>query len=516
MPLTQPGLEYAFIVYDPGVSMSTQRYQSPLRSAPSSSLETIRQAFESLHGALHPSDARLFKSTTLDDVRLAAEIIERDQSKRRCLRNLRRIEPLFQALDKFGVAIDVLCQGTPYLCFVWAPIKLLLHIADEYTEGFNKLIDAYSQIAKHLPRFDRLGSALSHQVDFQSVLADVYLDILEFHRHAYKFLRRSGWKHFFDASWRSFDARFNAILQNLARNQDLVDREASSFDILESKACREKLLEDVEKREAERREWQLRDTLAWLDLKGQDQEQQELFDRRSSAREERTCEWILHHPKISLWLDPDDHHLFSWLRGKPGSGKTTLVTYLVEEAPTPPASRILYCLCSYGFGRTEKNACSLTFRSLIAQLLRNQSDLLPYVYEQFVRSRVVPSLAKARELLKNLLQSSEQIFLVLDGLDEFEGPDQKQVLTEIANLAHQTGDQPRPKLKVLVCSRETKEITRKMGKSAQISLSDEDQSVSRDIMIFTRNSLTELRDRFDDDVVDGIENDVVQKANGES
>jgi hypothetical protein len=311
-------------------------------------LATIRHAFEKLEGALHPGDARLFRSTTLEDVRSTAKIIERDQEQRRCLRNLRRIEPLFQALGKFGTAIDVLCQGTPYLCFIWAPIKLLLQIADEYTDGFNKLIDAYDQIAKHLPRFDRLASVFSNQVDFHSVLADVYDDILEFHRHAYKFLRRSGWRHLFDASWRSFDGRFNAILQNLARNQDLVDREATSFNILESKACRQRLLEDIEKREAERREWQLRDTLAWLDLKGQDREQQELFERRSNARETGTCQWILRNPTIGLWLDPDDHRLFSWLRGKPGSGKTTLATYLVEEAPLPPASCILYCLCSYG------------------------------------------------------------------------------------------------------------------------------------------------------------------------
>lgn len=477
-------------------------------------LATIRHAFEKLEDTLYPSDARLFRSTTLENVRSAAKIIERDQEQRRCLRNLRRIEPLFQTLAKFGAAIDVLCQGTPYLCFVWAPIKLLLQIADEYTEGFNKLIDAYAQIAKHLPRFDRLGSVFGDQVDFQSVLADVYDDILEFHRHAYKFLRRPGWKHLFDASWRSFDGRFNVILQNLARNRDLVDREATSFDILESKACRQRLLEDLEKREAERREWQLRDTLAWLDLKGQDREQQELFERRSSARETGTCQWILSNPTIYLWLDADDHHLFYWLRGKPGSGKTTLATYLVEVAPIPPSSYILYCLCSYGFGRSERNACSLTFRSLIAQILRKQPDLLSYIYDNYAKTGVIPSLAKARELLKSLLEFSEQIFLVLDGLDEFEGPDQKQVLNEIAHLVTRTRDPPQLNLKVLVCSRETREIRRKMSQNMQISLSDEDQFVSRDIATFTRNSLSELRGQFADDVVEEIGHSVVQKANG--
>jgi hypothetical protein len=152
---------------------------------------------------------------------------------------------------------------------------------------------------------------------------------------------------------------------------------------------------------------------------------------------------------------------------------------------------------------------------LIAQVLRKQPDLLPYIYDNYAKTGATPSLAKARELLKNLLEFSERIFLVLDGLDEFEGPDQKQVIHEIAGLVTQTPDPYKQNLKVLVCSRETREITRKIGRNVQISLSDEDQFVSRDIAIFTRNSLSELRDRFNDDVVEAVGDDVVQKANGE-
>lgn len=79
----------------------------------------IENAFTKFETLIHSSDARFFKSTTLADVRDAARIIERDQAQRRCLRNLRRIEPLLQTLEKFGGAIETLCQGTPYLCYIW-------------------------------------------------------------------------------------------------------------------------------------------------------------------------------------------------------------------------------------------------------------------------------------------------------------------------------------------------------------------------------------------------------------
>lgn len=59
-------------------------------------------------------------------------------------------------------------------------------------QSFTQLLDAYEQIAQHLPRFDRLGVVFRDNPEFHSILADVYADILEFHSHAYKFLRRGG------------------------------------------------------------------------------------------------------------------------------------------------------------------------------------------------------------------------------------------------------------------------------------------------------------------------------------
>jgi hypothetical protein len=291
-------------------------------SAPEGRATTaISEAFHRFESLIYPSDARAFRSTTLQQVKDAAKIIERDQAKRRCLRNLRRIKPFFEALARFGGSIETLCQGTPFLCFIWAPVKLLLTIADEYTSGFEKLVEAYSQIAHHLPRFDRLSDAFKEQPDFQAILADVYTDLLEFHFHAYKFLRRSGWKHLWEASWRGFSSRFNTILQNMNRSRDLVDKEAASFEILEAKSMRERLLADLEQSEAQKREWQLRDSLAWLDLQGHDREQDDLLERCATSRQQGTCEWFLRHTKIVAWLDEEDQRTTLWLKGKPGAGK---------------------------------------------------------------------------------------------------------------------------------------------------------------------------------------------------
>lgn len=72
-------------------------------------------------------------------------------------------------------------------------LRLILRIklAADYTSSFETLLRAYARIAEALPRFDRYSDTFP-DADFQSVLALIYVDILEFHRRAYKFFRRRG------------------------------------------------------------------------------------------------------------------------------------------------------------------------------------------------------------------------------------------------------------------------------------------------------------------------------------
>ena len=56
--------------------------------------------------------------------------------------------------------------------------------------AFDKLIDAYGRIAETLPRLEKYSEAFSDNSAFLGKMALYYADILEFHRRAYKFVRR--------------------------------------------------------------------------------------------------------------------------------------------------------------------------------------------------------------------------------------------------------------------------------------------------------------------------------------
>lgn len=154
--------------------------------------QTIRAAFEDLDRTITPADSREFRTATLQHIRDAALEIENQLAARGWLRNTRRLMPLFRGMEHYSKVMDTLCNGTPYLPWIWAPITLILRVASEHVEAFEQIIKGYAQLAESLVRFEILDSAFKDNHHFQQTLAVFYADILQFHKHAYKFVRRSG------------------------------------------------------------------------------------------------------------------------------------------------------------------------------------------------------------------------------------------------------------------------------------------------------------------------------------
>lgn len=89
---------------------------------------TIREAFEDLERALSTSDSVTLKDTMLEDVQKAAYLVEEELAAKKSLRHMKRLEPLFAGLRHYSKTIEVLCNGTPYLPWIWAPMKLILKV----------------------------------------------------------------------------------------------------------------------------------------------------------------------------------------------------------------------------------------------------------------------------------------------------------------------------------------------------------------------------------------------------
>ena len=79
----------------------------------------IAGAIEKFKRPISEEDAHNFASTELKDVWSAVREIDTRQRRRQSAQNLRRIEPLLQGVEKNAKVIEVLCNGTPFMRYVW-------------------------------------------------------------------------------------------------------------------------------------------------------------------------------------------------------------------------------------------------------------------------------------------------------------------------------------------------------------------------------------------------------------
>ncbi|CAM1505697.1 Fc.00g113340.m01.CDS01 [Cosmosporella sp. VM-42] len=159
----------------------------------------INEAVNRFKATVTRQDLKQIQTTQVDDVVAAMRVIEQDLKRRRENRNLVKVYRFVQGLQKYAGAIEALSNGlSPYLPWVWEPIKLMLQIASDHMLAFDKLIEAYDRIAETLPRLDRLAGSFKDDPGLLTKLALYYEDVLDFHRRAYKFVKRNSWKFFFD------------------------------------------------------------------------------------------------------------------------------------------------------------------------------------------------------------------------------------------------------------------------------------------------------------------------------
>lgn len=88
-----------------------------------------------------------------------------------------------------------------------------------------------------------------------------------------------------------------------------------------------------------------------------------------------TCAWILDHTRYHKWLDQG--HGLLWIKGNPGSGKSTVLKHILETAEREPKQKsISASFFFHGRGAPiQRNVLGL-FRSLLHQILQQNRALL--------------------------------------------------------------------------------------------------------------------------------------------
>ena len=144
----------------------------------------------------------------------------------------------------------------------------------------------------------------------------------------------------------------------------------------------------------------------------------------------KTCKWLLKRSEYLDWLDADrlkEHNGFLWIRGKPGTGKSTLMKFAVTHARKTMKSKVVIAFFFNARGEAMEKSTVGTYRSLLLQLLE-RLPALRCLFDSFGISGLsistnyqwsVESLKMLLERAVKLLTESSVVCFI-DALDECE------------------------------------------------------------------------------------------------
>ena len=144
----------------------------------------------------------------------------------------------------------------------------------------------------------------------------------------------------------------------------------------------------------------------------------------------RTCKWLLKNDQYVDWLDAtklSEHHGFLWIKGKPGTGKSTLMKFALANTRKTIKDRIVISFFFNARGEDLEKSTIGTYRSLLLQLLE-RLPALRCVFDSLglLTSSISINHPWGIESLKTLLEQAIQslgessVVCFIDALDECE------------------------------------------------------------------------------------------------
>ncbi|CAI6242163.1 unnamed protein product [Periconia digitata] len=457
-----------------------------------------------------------FGSTTFHELQLSMARIQMQQSSKGKQRGMHRLEGFLEAMKEFDKVIQVFVNSSEILAFVWGPMKFLLQTACHFSEAFDALITAYQRIGEQLPLLAQHETQFrnkTHQSRMEKVLSLMYKDILDFHWKAMRYFKRRMWKQLFSAVWKNFETEFAEILRNLREHRSLIESQASIaqlHEIIRTQEMAQTTLK-MQKEEENRRRREF--CIQWLASAPYDVDQ----DAHAKVRHTYpgTGQWLLANKRFMSWFDRDmSSNQLLWMTGIPGAGKTILASLVVEETKKLPDVTVAFFYCRYE--DLQRNTFVAVARGLLSQLLNQDEDLLPYLYEKATKSgqTSLSTDSLAKQLLETAIKNHRKLYVIIDGIDECEREQRKEIVSTLESFWESLPYTDADSLRCLFVSQDDSAARKDFARMVTLKITQSD--TKQDISSYAHTWSQEIRAKFglDQNHVQCIENMIAEKAEG--
>lgn len=222
----------------------------------------------------------------------------------------------------------------------------------------------------------------------------------------------------------------------------------------------------------------------------------------------QTCRWIFKDAKFKTWLEQDytmDHHGFLWIKGKPGSGKSTMMKVILEMIKKVRSGDItvFYFFNARAPSTLEKSSLGM-YRSLVCQLLQKCAKIKPLFIERF-DSKDRGSIedwtsAELQGFLHEISEALERpLNILVDALDEGDESDVRQLISFLEDMSLTAFENRKP-LKICLSSRHYPRLSLRRGLSLilenQDGHGDDIAKYVQNKLIGEGNQIEILRDRL--------------------
>lgn len=144
-------------------------------------------------------------------------------------------------------------------------------------------------------------------------------------------------------------------------------------------------------------------------------------------------------PEFLRWRDSTSPgHNFFWLRGKPGTGKSTIMKILVDYRPENMSNSLLISFFFNDWGHALEHSVQGLYRSMLHQLLAK----VPRLFEDFRETRTFADVQTwSAKVLRGVLRDAvlclqqERVLFLVDALDEGDEKEVRQMVEFFGDLA---------------------------------------------------------------------------------